>query len=245
MTATSNGSRSCASAWHDSVDMKWTVIIPMSPLDRAKTRLADASSSPAQHRALVRAMRRDTVAAILPARDVARVLVVTATPDAAQADLIGLAGVLGPDRIVVIADPAHDGLNPAVAHAATHARDSWPADGVATMVADLPALTTAAVDVVLARAALVDLGVVVDRQGMGTTMLTAGPGQHLHPRFGAGSARRHLELGATRLAAPAPARTDVDVLDDLDAARGLGLGPAMAALLAAGELPASRPDRRD
>ena len=118
-------------------------------------------------------------------------------------------------------------------------------DGVATVVADLPALTTAAVDVVLARAAAVDVGVVVDRQGMGTTMLTATPGHQLHPRFGAGSARRHIEQGATRLSAPAAARTDVDVLDDLDAARRLGLGPAMAALLAAGELPAFPSDRRD
>ena len=225
--------------------MNWTVIIPMSPLDRAKTRLADASSSPGQHRALVKAMRRDTVAAILPARDVARVLVVTATPAAALADLSGLDGLLRPERIVVIADPPHDGLNAAVAHAAAYAATSWPADGVATVVADLPALSTAAIDLVLARAEVVDVGVVVDRQGMGTTMLTATPGHRLHPRFGAGSARRHIELGATRLNAPATARTDVDVLDDLDAARRLGLGPAMAALLAAGELPAFPSDRRD
>ena len=237
-------------------DLNWTVIIPMSPLDRAKTRLADASSSPARHRALVRAMRRDTVAAILPARSVRRLVVVTATPDAATDDLAGLAAEAAyasrnaiadgaHRRIFVVADPAHDGLNPAVAHAGAYAAQTWPADGVAAVVADLAALTTADLDVVLAAAATVDLGVVVDRQGMGTTMLTATPGHQLHPRFGAGSARRHLEQGATRLRAPATARTDVDVLDDLDAARRLGLGPAMTALLVAGELPVLPSDRRD
>ena len=75
--------------------MPWTVIVPMSPLDRAKTRLADASSSPSRHRALVRAMRRDTVRAVLGALDVARLVIVTGTPDAALADLSGL---VAPER---------------------------------------------------------------------------------------------------------------------------------------------------
>jgi 2-phospho-L-lactate/phosphoenolpyruvate guanylyltransferase len=231
--------------------MTWTVIVPMSPLDRAKTRLADASSSPSRHRALVRAMRRDTVRAIVQALDVARLVIVTGTPDAALADLSGL---LPPEReaedwIQLLADPAsdptHSGLNSAVAFAAGRAATDWPADGVAVVVADLPALTAAALDQVLAGAGLVDLGVVVDRQGMGTTMLTAAPGHALHPRFGPGSARRHVELGASRLSAPLPARTDVDVLDDLEAARRIGLGPAMTALLHAGELPLPPTGRRD
>ena len=129
--------------------------------------------------------------------------------------------------------------------AAAHVAAAWPTDGIAVVVADLPALTAAALDLVLAAAEMVDLGVVVDRQGMGTTMLTAAPGHQLHPRFGPGSARRHAELGASRLAAPPPARTDVDVLDDLDAAQRLGFGPDMTTLLRAGELPLPPPGRRD
>ena len=255
----------------------------MSPLDRAKTRLADASSSPARHRALVRAMRRDTAQAVLGARAVSRLLVVTATPQAALADLQGLAttgaaardgrcgaardgrcgaardgrcaaardesSAAGPGRIRVIADPphdsAHEGLNPAVAHAARHVAATWPEDAIAVVVADLPALTAHALDLVLAEAETLDLGVVLDRQGMGTTMLTAAPGRPVHPRFGPGSARRHLALGATRLLAPSSARTDVDVVDDLDAARRLGFGPAMAALFHAGELPLMPSGRHD
>lgn len=225
--------------------MPWTVIVPMSPLDRAKTRLADASSSPTRHRALVRAMRHDTAQAVLGGRDVARLVVVTATPEAARADLTGL----DTDRVHVIADPSHDprsdGLNPAVAHAARYANAQWPADGIAVVVADLPALTAPALDLVLTAAQCTELGVVVDRQGMGTTMLTAAPGQRVRPRFGPGSARRHVALGATRLDAPPPARTDVDVLDDLEAARRIGFGPAMTALLRAGELPLRPSGRRD
>lgn len=241
--------------------MLWTVIVPMSPLDRAKTRLADASSSPARHRALVRAMRRDTVRAVLGGRDVARLVVVTGTPDAALADLADLpdladragvavlapaaagapaiagAGACVTDRVHVVADPPHDGLNPAVNHAAGYAATTWPENAIAVVVADLAALTAPAIDLVLAAADAVDRGVVVDRQGMGTTMLTALPAHPVRPRFGPGSARRHVELGATRLSAPLPARTDVDVLEDLDAARRLGFGPAMAALFQAGELP--------
>ena len=152
-------------------------------------------------------------------------------------------------RIEVVADPPHDpryeGLNPAVADAAGHAGAVWPEDAIAVVVADLPALTAHAVDLVLAEAETVDLGVVVDRQGMGTTMLTAAPGYPVRPRFGPGSARRHMGLGATRLTAPPSARTDVDVLDDLEAARRLGLGPAMTALFRAGELPLMPTGRHD
>ena len=173
--------------------MPWTVIVPMSPLDRAKTRLADASSSPSRHRALVRAMRRDTVRAVLGAVD-------------AAADSI---------------------------------------DAMPVVVADLPALTASALDRVLDAAQTVDLGVVLDRQGMGTTMLTARPGHQLCPRFGPGSARRHAEIGAARIAAPLPARTDVDVVDDLDAAQRLGFGPDMRTLPRIGELPLPPPRRRD
>jgi 2-phospho-L-lactate guanylyltransferase len=230
--------------------MPWTVIVPMSPLDRAKTRLADASSSPARHRALVRAMRRDTVRAVLDALDVARLVIVTGTPDAALADLRGLMTPdRGADRLHVLTDPPHNpnqsGLNPAVTFAAGHVAATWPKEGIAVVVADLPALTASALDLVLGAAATVDLGVVLDRQGMGTTMLTAAPGHRLHPRFGPGSGRRHAELGASRLTAPLPARMDVDVLDDLVAAQRLGFGPDTAALLRAGELPLPPPQRHD
>jgi 2-phospho-L-lactate guanylyltransferase len=132
-----------------------------------------------------------------------------------------------------------------VALAAVHAAASWPEAGIAVAVADLPALTAPAVDLVLAAAQTVELGVVVDRQGLGTTMLTARPGHPLHPRFGPGSARRHVELGANRLGAPQSARTDVDVLEDLDVAQRLGFGPAMAALFRAGELPLMPARRHD
>jgi 2-phospho-L-lactate/phosphoenolpyruvate guanylyltransferase len=226
--------------------MPWTVIVPMSPLDRAKTRLADASSSPSRHRALVRAMRRDTVRAVLGALDVARLAIVTGTPDAALADLSGLTPpAQDADRIHVLNDPPHDGLNPAVTFAAAQVAAAWPQDGIAVVVADLPALTAPALDSVLGAADLVDLGVVLDRQGVGTTMLTAAPGHQLHPRFGPGSARRHAELGFSLLAAPPSARTDVDVLDDLDAAQRLGFGPDMTMLLRTGELPLPLPRRRD
>ena len=58
-------------------------------------------------------------------------------------------------------------------------------------------------------------------------------GAPLRPRFGAGSAQAHRDDGALALTGVWPGLLrDVDDLDDLRAAVGLGVGPATADLLA-------------
>ena len=67
----------------------WTAVIPVKPLDGAKSRLRGAVPD-GQHAELALALVRDTVAAVLACPAVGDVLVVTDDPDAAQAALKAL-----------------------------------------------------------------------------------------------------------------------------------------------------------
>jgi 2-phospho-L-lactate guanylyltransferase len=192
----------------------WTVVIPAKGLADAKTRLLPASDDPAAHRRLVQAIRADTLAAARAAVGVARVLVVTDRP--------GEPGALVQTR---------PGLNAALEEAAEHAARCWPADGVAALVGDLPALRAGALSAALAAAARHRRAFVPDAAGTGTTLLAAHPGAQLAPAFGPGSAARHAEA-AVQLDAEAGLRQDVDTAEDLQRAARLGLGPATAAVLA-------------
>lgn len=198
--------------------MRWTVLIPTKSLPDAKSRLLGASADPVAHTRLVLAIRADTIAAARTAAGVARVVVVTDQPTAAP----------GTDTEFVQSEP---GLNAALREAADHAAAHWPRDGIAVLLGDLPALRSTEFAAALALAAEQPRGYVPDRHGTGTTMLTAGPGQALRPQFGTGSAARHAR-SATRLAAAAGLRNDVDTADDLAAALLLGVGPATTAALA-------------
>jgi 2-phospho-L-lactate/phosphoenolpyruvate guanylyltransferase len=193
--------------------VRWTVLLPVKALPTAKTRLLPASADPVAHQRLVEALRADTLAAAGAAEGVARVLIV--------ADRPGIAGAL------VQAQP---GLNAALAEGAEHAASSWPADGIAALVGDLPALRPGELAAALAAAAAHPRTFVPDAAGTGTTMLAALPGTALAPAFGVGSAARHA-LSATPLEAGPGLRQDVDTADDLRAAADLGVGPATAAAL--------------
>jgi 2-phospho-L-lactate guanylyltransferase len=206
----------------------WTVILPMRALDRAKSRLRPATTSATNHRDLVTAMRRDSVAAVSASLQANRVVIVAERVDEIEASLATAAAV---GDVVVIADPPGSGLNPALRHAAEWVRERWPDEAVAALVADLPALTPATLDQVLRAAGEVDRGFVVDQHYSGTTMLTAGPGVELLPMFGAQSAGRHAASGAIALPAAASVRADVDVPEDLAVVTALGVGPATLALL--------------
>ncbi|MGZ8803408.1 MAG: 2-phospho-L-lactate guanylyltransferase, partial [Mycobacterium sp.] len=69
---------------------------------------------------------------------------------------------------------------------------------------------------------------VADRHGTGTSALFSF-GVALDPHFGADSAERHRRSGAIELTGAWPGlRCDIDTPDDLNAARGLGIGSATA-----------------
>jgi 2-phospho-L-lactate guanylyltransferase len=139
--------------------VRWTVVLPVKTLPAAKSRLLSASASPAAHRRLVEAVRADTLSAARAAAGVARVLIVTDQP--------GM-----PDALV----QQRPGLNPALAEAAAHAAREWPADGVAALVGDLPALRPEELADALTAAAGHPRAFVPDAEGAGTTLLAVRPG---------------------------------------------------------------------
>jgi 2-phospho-L-lactate guanylyltransferase len=194
--------------------VEWTVLVPVKALPAAKSRLAGFSADAGAHARLVQAIRDDTLRAARDAPGVARVVRIGDSPDVEH-------DVLQQRR----------GLNAALAEGARLARDRWPADGVAALVGDVPALTSAELASALAAAAEHPSGFVSDAAGTGTTLLTAQPGAAFDPRFGPGSAARHATAAAALPAGPG-LRQDVDTADDLRAALLLGVGPnTVAALL--------------
>ncbi|MDQ1741129.1 MAG: 2-phospho-L-lactate/phosphoenolpyruvate guanylyltransferase, partial [Pseudonocardiales bacterium] len=124
------------------------------------------------------------------------------------------------------------GLNPALAAAAAELARRFPGDGVAALVADLPALRAADLLAVLRRAPAAGRSFVRDLDGSGTTLLAAGPGEPLAPLFGPDSAQRHLDSGARELAAAASLRCDVDSAADLRRCLQLGVGMLTSQLVA-------------
>ena len=205
----------------------WSLVVPAKLLSRAKTRLAPLTArfgdeAPVRHRELVLAMLGDTVAAALASPAVAGVLVVTDDPGVG--DLVRSLGAR------TVPDEPDRGLNAALVHGAAAARAAG-AGAVAAMSSDLPALRPA--ELTAALAAVVGRGFVADAEGTGTTLLCAAAGG-LDPRFGPGSAAAHAGGGAVALDGDWPGlRRDVDTAADLAAARGLGVGPRTARLLAA------------
>lgn len=207
--------------------MTWTLVVPVKIVSQAKTRLA-GDLSPAERVALVRAMVLDTLAAARGTTAVSRVLVVTddqgvvvdpAAPSAVPLDVV-------PEPV-----PAQ-GLNAAIRAGIDHARSTGPVP-VAVLLGDLPALRPADLETALVAASSHALGVVVDAEGSGTTLLTAAAGVELRPAFGAGSAAEHRRRGHVELDVPARSglRQDVDVLSDLVAVAALGPGPRTAEVL--------------
>ena len=202
----------------------WSVVVPAKRLAVAKTRLrplTDRADRPADaHEALVLALLTDTVAAALASPAVGEVVVVTDEP--AAAELVRRLGAR------TVGDEPDGGLNAALEHGARAAAGT----AVAALSSDLPALRPGELTAALGAAAATPRCLVVDAHGTGTTLLTA-VGTPLRPRFGPGSAQAHRDDGARALTGDWPGLLrDVDDLDDLRAAVGLGVGLATAELLA-------------
>lgn len=200
----------------------WSLVVPVKRLTIAKSRLLGALPG-VPHAQVVLALTLDTVSAALAA-DTVSLLVAVTDDDAAAAELRG-AGCY------VVADEPDAGLNPALEHGAAYARSRAPAHGVAVLSGDLAALRTDDLVAALAAAAANPRAFVRDAAGLGTTLLTAGPGLPLAAAYGTGSADRHLRSGAVELAAGDSLRRDIDTAADLAVAAALGLGPRTSALL--------------
>lgn len=196
--------------------VSWSVVVPVKALGAAKSRLrADRPLGDISGLALAFAV--DTVTAALAAASVREVVVVSSDPDVAER-MRALGARL-------VADPG-SGLD-AAASAGIAACDG----PIAVLTGDLPALRPTELDAALRRAESSPLAVVPDREGSGTTMITAHEPGSLHPRFGVGSHARHVAAGHVDIDAGESLRADVDTEHDLRHAVGLGVGPATVAAL--------------
>ncbi|GHI94718.1 2-phospho-L-lactate guanylyltransferase [Streptomyces olivaceus] len=205
--------------------MQWTLVVPVKPLARAKSRLSDTADDGVRP-GLALAFAQDTVAAALACPAVGDVAVVTDDARAGR-ELRELGAA-------VVADEPGGGLNAALAHGAAAVRAARPESPVAALNADLPALRPAELARALAAAAQFPRAFLPDAAGIGTTLLTALAGRELAPAFGPDSRARHRASGAAelRLGAVDSVRQDVDTGSDLRTALVLGVGPRTAAVAA-------------
>lgn len=200
----------------------YVVVVPVKPPAHGKSRMTGLDDR--QRRDLARAFALDTVHACLGAEHVDAVLV--ATDDASfsrELEDLGCA---------TLPDGDTNDLNAALRQAVAEARRRWPDLTPVALCADLPALQAADLDRALATVVAGGPSFVPDAEGVGTTLYTA-PYDEFDPHFGLHSRHAHQVSGGLEVGADlASLRRDVDDLDDLRVARGLGLGPETAALVA-------------
>lgn len=193
-------------------------LVPIRGLETAKTRLG-ADLDPEERAELVTELLRRTLAATRDARRIAGTVVVTM--DGAAAEVARVHDAIG----LVERAP---GLNAAIA-AARSVAEARGATAVLVLPADLPAISAAALDDLLAAIGGVStgddseteplVGLVADRHGSGTNVLFLRPPSVIEPAFGTGSRVRH-ELAASTVGARfvergGPLALDVDTAADL------------------------------
>jgi 2-phospho-L-lactate/phosphoenolpyruvate guanylyltransferase len=209
----------------------WSLIVPFKGGDDAKSRLQGDEGlgkiRPGLRRQLALGFLRDTVAEAAASASVERIIIVSSDPGA----------VIDAAKIQMLPDPGL-GLNAAIEAGFVLARSLRSGNPVAAVTADLPCLTTADLEYALHCAEHRPLSVVADRQGTGTTMISALPGAPVHPLFGHGSRDAHLLAGHSLLPVPQSStlRADVDTLDDLAAAVQRGVGDRTRTVLFASAL---------
>ena len=220
--------------------MSWVCVVPVKGSAGAKSRLGELPEAFPARAELAEAFALDTVAALLAAGMVERVLVVTGDA-AAAAPLEALGARIVPElpEIAPSTPPkgasaaTRDPLNAAIGTGIRVAHELYPASHVAVFTGDLPALAVADVETTLTAAAEHNLAMVADEEGTGTTTLLARASVTLVPRFGPGSRAAHEAAGHVPLDLPASSsiRRDVDTVDNLAEVLRRGVGPHTSALL--------------
>jgi 2-phospho-L-lactate/phosphoenolpyruvate guanylyltransferase len=202
---------------------KWSVVVPLKPLDRAKSRLQGLPSH--LRKALVVAMALDVRDAVLACRGVAELVVVTRDPR--------WHSLLSAPRLRVVADSPTDSLNDALRRGATTCRSTRPRYGIAALMADLPAMEPGELQFALDQAQGMPSAFVPDAHGDGTTLFAARSHEQFWPHYGGSSRSRHIEAGAEGILHPelTGIRRDVDTVEDLRQARPLGLGHRTSAVV--------------
>ena len=178
-------------------------MVPVKGTSQAKSRFGPGDNS-----ALALAMAADTVVAAMEADGVAGVLVVT------TAEASGIFDDLG--AFVIVQETA--GLAAAISlGVATASEMTEPGRGIAVLLGDLPALTSAELGAALTAARAYPLAMVADAAGDGTALITAANGATHAPAFGAGSSAAHRSAGYMPLEVSSGSglRNDVDSAGDL------------------------------
>lgn len=200
--------------------MQWTAVVPVKSLPEAKSRLLPPDDPARPELAL--SFLQDVLYALHGANSVSDVIVVT--DDERVRDIVAAT----PARW--LPESPHRGLNPAAAFGAAQVPADTP---VAIIAGDLPCLTPACLDQVLALAQEHRQSFMSDAQGIGTTMLMDRVAATCTPAFGERSRARHAQLGYVDIGLDvdidtrrllARARRDVDTQVDLWDARRIGVG---------------------
>lgn len=179
-------------------------LVPVKALDDAKSRLAP-SLGPIERRLLTIAMLEDVVAALQATGGLEPPAVIS--PDREiwrRADAMGCR--------VIEEEPGAADLNRSLARAAGMLGGD---SGLLVVAADLPLASPAGLRRVLEAAVAAPVAVVPSHDGDGTNVLAWREPATFAPRFGPGSAARHLSAaGAVRVDDPGLAM-DVDTVEDL------------------------------
>ncbi|WP_201931097.1 2-phospho-L-lactate guanylyltransferase [Nocardioides donggukensis] len=196
----------------------FTVLVPVKPPVRGKSRLAGLPDD--QRQRLAAAFALDTITAARATASVGEVMVVT--------DDHAFAATARERGCTVLPDGVSGDLNATLVQAAHEAVRRWPGSGLAALCADLPALRPEDLAGALAQVPAGGAAFVADAHGTGTTMYAAAVG-HFDPHFGVGSRAAHLRAGATEIPGRiASLRHDVDDVGDLGRALVLGVGTETA-----------------
>jgi len=162
--------------------VKATAIVPVKRFADAKRRLAGGIDDE-RREALVAAMLKDTLAAIVGARSIERTVVVSGDPHAQE--IAAEAGV------EVLPDPADEGhVTAALAGIARAEVDD--AECVVLLPGDCPLLDPKELDRLLTGVPSSYVAIVPDRHGTGTNALVLSPPNAIEPAFGEGSCARHV-----------------------------------------------------
>jgi len=186
-------------------------IVPVGTLDGAKSRLG-AVLDAEERLELTKLLARRTIGAAIAAQGVTETIVVT--PDDAVRDLASELGA----RALRQRD---GGLNRGI-DAARDEATAAGADAIVILPIDLPDITSAAIEAVLAPLADPQrplVTIVADRHGRGTNALLIAPPDAIDVCFGGDSRRAHVAAahaaGARLVELDGPLALDVDTPDDL------------------------------
>lgn len=175
----------------------WSAIVPLRSFATAKSRLRTHLTDEVVED-LVREVSASLLRELAGSTAVARILVVS---DADLSEELTTGG--GADLVETLVQAPGGGLNEAVAEAADQVWTEDPASPLLVIHADLPYVTTAEIEHLLAEAeALGQDAFIADQTGRGSTVIALQPGSFRRAAFGTGSAARHAASGFAEIQLP-------------------------------------------